>query len=128
MRLEFFSQECFIQKLGRLPVIQKLERVKTANYKDCWLSSPDQPRQTRKVRGNQVPEEPTKTFKKSMSVNHSRILYDPPPRILEIKAKISKWDLIKLKSSCTMKDTISSEKKAFRMGENNSKTKQLTNN
>ena len=31
--------------------------------------------------------------------NHSRILYDPPPRILERKAKINKWDLIKLKSS-----------------------------
>ena len=26
-------------------------------------------------------------------VNHSSILYDPPPRILEIKAKINKWDL-----------------------------------
>ena len=54
-------------------------------------------------------------------INHSRIFYDPPPREVEIKAKISKWDLIKLKSSCTMKDTISSEKKAFRMGGNNSK-------
>ena len=32
-------------------------------------------------------------------INHSRILYDPPPRILEIKAKINKWDLIKLKAS-----------------------------
>ena len=31
-------------------------------------------------------------------INHSRILYDPPPRIFEIKAKINKWDLIKLKS------------------------------
>ena len=31
-------------------------------------------------------------------IHHSRILYDPPPRILEIKAKIKKWDLIKLKS------------------------------
>ena len=29
-------------------------------------------------------------------INHSRIPYDPPPRILEIKAKINKWDLIKL--------------------------------
>ena len=29
-------------------------------------------------------------------IHHSRILYDPPPRILEIKAKINKWDLIKL--------------------------------
>ena len=32
-------------------------------------------------------------------INHSRILYGPPPRILEIKAKINKWDLIKIKAS-----------------------------
>ena len=32
------------------------------------------------------------------SINHRRILYDPLPRILEIKAKINKWDLIKIKS------------------------------
>ena len=31
-------------------------------------------------------------------INHSRIFYDPPPRIVEIKAKINKWDLIKLKT------------------------------
>ena len=31
-------------------------------------------------------------------INYSRILYDPPPRVMEIKAKINKWDLIKLKS------------------------------
>ena len=29
-------------------------------------------------------------------IHHSRILYDPPARILEIKAKINKWDLIKI--------------------------------
>ena len=31
-------------------------------------------------------------------INHSKILYDPPPRVMEIKAKINKWDLIKLKT------------------------------
>ena len=36
-------------------------------------------------------------------INHSRILYDPPPRILEIKAKINKWDLIKITSFCKTK-------------------------
>ena len=41
-------------------------------------------------------------------INHSRILYDPPPRVMEIKAKINKWDLIKLKSFCT---TISKAKR-----------------
>ena len=40
------------------------------------------------------------------NIHHSRILYDPPPRIMEIKAKISKWDLIKFRSFFTRKETI----------------------
>ena len=44
-------------------------------------------------------------------INHSKILYDPPPRILEIKAKINKWDLVKLKSFCTAKETVSKVKR-----------------
>ena len=44
-------------------------------------------------------------------INHRRILYDPPPRILEIKAKINKLDLIKIKSFCTTKETQSKVKR-----------------
>ena len=43
------------------------------------------------------------------NINHSRIFYDTPPRILEIKAKINKWDIIKL--FCTAKETISKVKR-----------------
>ena len=44
-------------------------------------------------------------------INHRRILYDTPPRVMEIKAKINKWDLMKLKSCCTTKETISKVKR-----------------
>ena len=44
-------------------------------------------------------------------INHSRILYDPPPRILEIKAKIKKWDLMKIKSFYTTKENVSKLKR-----------------
>ena len=37
-------------------------------------------------------------------INQSKIFYDPPPRIMEIKVKVNKWDLIKLKSFCTAKE------------------------
>ena len=43
-------------------------------------------------------------------IHHSRILYDPPPRILEIKTNINKWGLTKLKSFGTTKETVSKVK------------------
>ena len=55
---------------------------------------------------------PEENIGKTLSdINHSRIFYNPPPRILEIKAKINKWDLIKLESFCTTKKTISKVKR-----------------
>ena len=41
-------------------------------------------------------------------ITHRKILYDPSPRILEIKAKINKWDLIKIKSFFNVLEVISS--------------------
>ena len=44
-------------------------------------------------------------------INHRRTLYDPPPRVMEIKTRVNKWDLIRLKSFCTAKGTISTVKR-----------------
>ena len=44
-------------------------------------------------------------------INHSKILFGPPPREMEIKTRINKWDLMKLKSFCTAKETINKMKR-----------------
>ena len=58
-------------------------------------------------------------------INHSKIFFDPPPRVMKIKTKINKWDLIKLKNFYTAKETIN-KTKSHRMGEKYLQTKRLT--
>ena len=54
-------------------------------------------------------------------INQSKILYDPPPRVIAIKTKVNKWDLIKLKNLHSKGNYRQGEKTTLRMGENNSK-------
>ena len=62
---------------------------------------------------------PEKIIGKTLSgINHSRILYDLPPKVMEIKVKINKWDLIKPKFLQNEGNDYQDEKTAFRMEEN----------
>ena len=46
-----------------------------------------------------------------LDINHSKIFSDPPPRVMEIKTKINRWDLMKLKSFCKAKKTTNKTKR-----------------
>ena len=59
-------------------------------------------------------------------VNESKILYDPFPRVMEIKTKVNKWDLIKLKLFCIKKETISKVKRQPSEWEKITEVKKLT--
>ena len=61
-------------------------------------------------------------------INLSKILYDPPPIVMEIKAKINKWDLMKLKIFYTIKKTLSKVKRQPSEWEKIKQMKQLTKN
>ena len=58
-------------------------------------------------------------------VNHSKIFFDLPPRVMKIKTKINKWNLMKLKSFCTEKETINKQKDNSKIGRKYLQMKQL---
>ena len=69
-----------------------------------WIKDLNVKPETRKLLEENIGKTPS-------DINHSKILSGPPPRVMETKAKINKWDLIKLKSFCTTKETISKVKR-----------------
>jgi len=44
-------------------------------------------------------------------INHSNIFFDPSSRIMKVKTKINKWNLLKLKNFCKVKETVNKTKK-----------------
>ena len=79
-------------------ITMKLEHFLTPYTKinSKWIKDPN-------VRPETIEPLEENIGKTLSDINHSRILYDQPPKILEIKAKIYKWDQMKLKSFCTTK-------------------------
>ena len=72
--------------------------------------------QDQKLKKNKTKQNKTKklleeNIGRTLDINQNKILYDPPPTVMEIKTKVNKWDLIKFKSFCTAKETISKVKR-----------------
>ena len=56
-----------------------------------------------------------KTF---FDINHTNVFLGHSPKAIEIKAKINKWDLIKLTGFCTEGNHKQNEKTTYAIGEN----------
>ena len=93
--------------LGKVDNYMQKNEIRTlANtiYKDKWIKDLNLRLETIKL----LEENIGRTLD---DINQSKILDDPLPRVMEIKTKVNKWDLIKLKSFCTAKETISKVKR-----------------
>ena len=106
-------QQMVLRKLDSHMSKMKLHHSITPYTKKSskWIKDANVRRDTIKLLEENIGRTPS-------DINHSNIFFDPSPRIMEIKAKINKWDLLKLKSSCTWKETIIKIKRQCRLGEN----------
>ena len=67
----------------------KLEHFLTPYQNSTWIKDLN-------VRSEAIKEENICSI--HFDINYSKVLYDSPPRVIEIKTRIDKWDLVKLKS------------------------------
>ena len=82
----------------------KLEHYLTAYTKIKWIRDLNVRLDTIKL----LEENIERTL---FDINHIKIFFDAPPRVMEIKTKRNKWDLMKLQSFCTAKETINKTKR-----------------
>ena len=68
---------------------------------------------SKRIKGLNVRPETIKVLEENISrtLDYIKLLYDLPPRVTEIKTKVNKWDLIKFKSFCNSKGSISKVKR-----------------
>ena len=81
-----------------------------------YFLTPCTKRNSKWIKDLNVRQEPIKPLEENIGgtlndINQSKILYDPPLRVMEIKTEVNKWDLIELQSFCTAKETISQVKR-----------------
>ena len=81
-----------------------------------YFLTPNQKIKSKWIKDLNVRPETIKLLEKNIGrtlngINQSKILYDPPPKVMEIKTKVNKWDLIKPKSFCTAMEAISKVKR-----------------
>ena len=96
-------------------VLEKLDRYSKRIKPGCFLISFTKIN-SKWIKDLNVNSETIKLLEENIGrtlfdINHSKILSDPPPRIMEIKTKVNTWDLIKLKSFCITKETINKMKR-----------------
>ena len=93
----------------------KLDSYMLKNELEHFLT-PYTKRNSNRIKDLYVRPETIKLLKENIGrtlndINQNKILYDTLPRVTEIKTKVNKWDLIKLKSFCTAKETTSKVKR-----------------